>query len=131
MAKRMLTTAARVVDAVPWWIPRVARIATVATMVLLSADAGVASAAGSSGVIGDYSAKALPGNTSSEIATAIDYFITGVLLLAVVGVLGVLAKMATAHHGGRSATEYVPALGVCLFVAAAAGSVGQLIGGIA
>ena len=130
MVKRMLTTPARVVDAGRRRVQRVARIAAVTAGTFVAAGTGVAWAAGSS-VIGDYSAKALPGDTSSEIATAIDYFITGVLLLAVVGVLGVLAKMATAHHGGRSATEYVPALGVCLFVAAAAGSVGQLIGGIA
>ncbi len=130
MVKGMLKGLGRVIDAMCERVQKVARVATVTAGTFVAANTGVAVAAGSS-VIGDYSAKALPGNTSSEIATAIDYFITGVLLLAVVGVLGVLAKMASAHHGGRSATEYVPALGVCLFVAAAAGSVGQLIGGIA
>ena len=129
MVKRMLTRLARVNDAARTASWKLAQIATVTTGTIIVAGVGVACAASS--VIPDPTAKALPGDTGAEITTALDYFVTGVLILAVVGVLGVLAKMASAHHGGRSATEYIPALGVCLFVAAAAGSVGQLVGGIA
>ncbi len=124
----MLTKPARVIDAANIASRKLAQIATLTPAAVLVTGAGVASAATG---VPTPSAKALPGDVSTELTTALDYCVTGVLILAVVGVLGVLAKMASAHHGGRSATEYVPALGVCLFVAACAGSVGQLVGGIA
>jgi hypothetical protein len=130
MVKRMLTKLTGAACAGRKWIQTAARITVIAVGTLAGASTAAASAAGSS-VIGNYSAKALPGSTGAELATVIDYGITAVLILAVIGVLGALAKMASAHHGGRSATEYVPALGVCLLVAAVAGSVGAIVGGIA
>jgi hypothetical protein len=41
--------------------------------------------------------------------------------------MGAVAKMVTAHHGGRSAGEFVPALGVCVIGAIIAGAAGGLI----
>jgi hypothetical protein len=129
MVKRMLTKLIGAVRA-GHTTRMAARIAAI-TAGLIAGRTGAASAASASSVLGSYSAKALPGTTGTELSTVIDYGITAVLILAVIGVLGALAKMASAHHGGRSATEYVPALGVCLMVAAVAGSVGAIVGGIA
>ena len=131
MVKRMLTKLTGAVRVGRKRVQAAARIAAIAVGTLAGTSTTAASAAGASSVLGNYSAKALPGTTGTELATVIDYGITAVLILAVIGVLGALAKMASAHHGGRSATEYVPALGVCLMVAAVAGSVGAIVGGIA
>lgn len=128
MVKRMLTKLTGAARA--GQTHTAARIAAI-TAGTFAAGTTAASAASASSVLGSYSAKALPGTTGTELSTVIDYGITAVLILAVIGVLGALAKMASAHHGGRSATEYVPALGVCLMVAAVAGSVGAIVGGIA
>jgi hypothetical protein len=72
-----------------------------------------------------YSSTAPPGTV--EVGTILGWILWGVGLLCVIGIMGAVAKMVTAHHGGRSAGEFVPALGVCVIGAIIAGAAGGLI----
>lgn len=72
-----------------------------------------------------YSSTAPPG--TSDVGTLLGWFLWGVGLLCVIGIMGAVAKMVSAHHGGRSAGEFVPALGVCVIGAIIAGAAGGLI----
>src|ERR1700731_341025 len=101
MVKRMLTKLTGAVRAGRRRVQTAARTAAIAVGTLAGTSTAAASAAGASSVLGKYSAKALPGSTGTELATVIDYGITAVLILAVIGVIGALAKMTSAHHGGR------------------------------
>ena len=72
-----------------------------------------------------YSSTAPPG--TAGVGTILGWFLWGVGLLCVIGIMGAVAKMVSAHHGGRSAGEFVPALGVCVIGAIIAGAAGGLI----
>ena len=72
-----------------------------------------------------YSSTAPPG--TAEIGTILGWCLWGVGLLCVLGIMGAVAKMVSAHHSGRTASEYVPALGICVMGAIIAGSAGSLI----
>src|SRR5579875_3206008 len=79
----------------------------VATFVILSAlsTPALASASGTSFT---YTATQPP--DTAKVDTVLGYCAWGVLLLCVLGVFGAIGKMVSAHHTGRSAAEYVPAL---------------------
>ncbi len=72
-----------------------------------------------------YTSTAPPG--TAEIGTILGWCLWGVGLLCVLGIMGAVAKMVSAHHSGRTASEYVPALGICVMGAIIAGSAGSLI----
>lgn len=99
-------------------------VATLVTLGALSAPA-LASASGTSF---SYTATQPPG--TAKVDTVLGYCAWGVLLLCVLGVFGAIAKMVSAHHTGRSAAEYVPALFVCGAGAILSASAGSLINGL-
>lgn len=67
---------------------------------------------------------------TGKVDTVLGYCAWGVLLLCVLGVFGAIGKMVSAHHTGRSAAEYVPALFVCGAGAILSASAGSLITGL-
>lgn len=103
------------------------REAAVWTLVMLGALAAPAAAC-ASGTSFDYTATAPP--DTGKVDTVLGYCAWGVLLLCVLGVFGAIAKMVSAHHTGRSAAEYVPALFVCGAGAILSGAAGSLITGL-
>jgi hypothetical protein len=99
---------------------------TVIAFVVMTALATPALA--SAGPSFDYTATAPP--DTGKVDTVLGYCAWGVLLLCVLGVFGAIAKMVSAHHTGRSAAEYVPALFVCGAGAILSGAAGSLITGL-
>ena len=113
-------------DRVITGMPGMRRRATVAVFALLTALAtpGAVEAAPSF----SYTATQPPG--TAKVDTVLGYCAWGVLLLCVLGVFGAIAKMVSAHHTGRSAAEYVPALFVCGAGAILSASAGSIITGL-
>lgn len=102
------------------------RIAAAAFATLSSLSMPAVAAA--SGTSFTYTATQPP--DTAKIDTVLGYCAWGVLLLCVLGVFGAIAKMVSAHHTGRSAAEYVPALFVCGAGAILSASAGSLITGL-
>lgn len=102
------------------------RKAAAAVFVLLTALLAPGAAAASPSF--SYTATQPPG--TAKVDTVLGYCAWGVLLLCVLGVFGAIAKMVSAHHTGRSAAEYVPALFVCGAGAILSASAGSLITGL-
>jgi hypothetical protein len=99
-----------------------------AFLMLVTVGALAAPAAASAAPSFDYTATAPP--DTGKVDTVLGYCAWGVLLLCVLGVFGAIAKMVSAHHTGRSAAEYVPALFVCGAGAILSGAAGSLITGL-
>ena len=102
---------------------RIAALAFVTLSALLAP--AVAAASGTS-----FSYTATQPPDTAKVDTVVGYCAWGVLLLCVLGVFGAIGKMVSAHHTGRSAAEYVPALFVCGAGAILSASAGSLITGL-